>query len=131
MSVNKLHYHCEGYTEQYLKGGVAVCAYNPENVSSVWLIENGQYIEFSLIESRFQEKSLDAVKAIQQGQTELIASASADNIQAKIDLAGHIQTIAENATKKCDVRMGAIRHTRQRERGNRHTDYMKAGATND
>ena len=127
LKVNKLRYHCEGYTEQYLKGGVAVCAYNPENVSLVWLIENGQYVEFSLIESRFQGKSLDAVRAIQQGQTELIASSAADNIQAKIDLAGHIQTIAENAVKKCDVRMGAIRHTRQRERANRHTDYMKAG----
>lgn len=131
LSVNKLRYHCEGYTERYLKGGACVCAYNPENASFVWLIENGQYVEFSLIESRFQGKSLDAVRAIQQGQTELIASAAADNIQAKIGLAGHIQTIAENATKKCDVRMGAIRRTRQRERANRHTGYMKAGATND
>lgn len=131
LKVNKLRYHCEGYTERYLKGGVAVCAYNPENVSSVWLIENGQYIEFSLIESRFQEKTLDATKKIQQGQTKLITSATADSIQAKIDLISHIQTIAENATKKSNVNIGAIRHTRQKERANRHTDYMKAGTTND
>lgn len=127
LSVNKLRYHCEGYTERYLKGGAAVCAYNPENVSSVWLIENGRYVEFSLIESRFREKSLDAARAIQQGQTELIASVAADNMQAKIDLASHIQTIAENAVKKNDVRMDAIRHTRRKERISRHTDYMKAG----
>lgn len=131
LSVNKLRYHCEGYTERYLKGGVAVCAYNPENVSFVWLIEDGQYTEFSLIESRFRGKSLDAVKAIKQGQTELIASAAVDNIQAKIDLSSHIQTIADNAVKKNDVHMDVIRHTRRKERVNRHTDYMKAGVEHD
>lgn len=131
LSVNKLRYHCEGYIERYLRGGVAVCAYNPENVSFVWLIEDGQYTEFSLIESRFQGKSLDAAKAIKQGQTELIASAAADNIQAKIDLASHIQTIADNAVKKNDVHMDVIRHTRRKERVNRHTDYMKAGVEHD
>ena len=131
LSVNKLRYHCEGYTERYLKGGVAVCAYNPENVSFVWLIEDGQYTEFSLIESRFQGKSVDAAKAIKQRQTELIASAATDNIQAKIDLASHIQTIADNAVKKNDVHMDAIRHTRRKERANQHIDYMKAGVEHD
>lgn len=61
----------------------------------------------------------------------MITSATADSIQAKIDLISHIQTIAENATKKSNVNIGAICHTRQKERANRHTDYMKAGTTND
>lgn len=131
LHVNKLRYHCEGYTERYLKGGVAVCAYNPENASFVWLIENGQYVKFSLIESRFQEKSLDAIREIQREQHELIASVVADNIQAKIDLAEHIQIIADNTTKKQNVRIDSIRHTRKKERANRHTDYLKAGETDD
>lgn len=131
LHVNKLRYHCEGYTERYLKGGTAVCAYNPEDASFVWLVENGRYVKFSLIESRFQGKSLDAIKAIQQEQHELITSVVADNMQAKIDLAEHIQIIADNTTKKQNVRIDSIRHTRKKERANRHTDYLKAGETDD
>ena len=64
LKVNKLRYHCEGYTEQYLKGGSATVAYNPDDVSCVWVIENGHYTRFSLIESRFDGKPLDGVQAI-------------------------------------------------------------------
>ena len=33
--VNGLRYKCEGYTEQYLKGGTCIVAYDPDNVTSV------------------------------------------------------------------------------------------------
>lgn len=33
--------------------------YNPDNANNVFLVENGKYIEFTLIESRFKEKSLE------------------------------------------------------------------------
>ena len=58
LKVNKLRYHCEGYTEQYLSGGTVNVAYNPEDVTSVWVIEDGSYVEFILIESRFEGKTL-------------------------------------------------------------------------
>lgn len=116
LSVNKLRYHCEGYTEQYLRGGTAICAYNPDDVSSVWLVDNGKYVEFSLVESRFQGKSLDNVQEIQQQHCDMVSDANKDNVQAKIDLIGHIQTIAGSAERRNDIRLNAVRQTRQRER---------------
>lgn len=65
LKVNKMRYHCEGYTEQYLKGGEVTVAYNPEDVTSVWLLEKGKYIEFVIIESRFEGKDLTAVQELQ------------------------------------------------------------------
>ena len=61
MKVNKLRYHCEGYTEQYLSGGDVTVAYNPEDVTSVWVLEDGTYTEFTIIESRYQGKDLTEV----------------------------------------------------------------------
>lgn len=128
LSVNKLRYHCEGYTEQYLRGGTAICAYNPDDVSSVWLVDNGKYVEFSLVESRFQGKSLDNVQEIQQQHCDMVSDANKDNVQAKIDLIGHIQTIAGSAERRNDIRLNAVRQTRQRERANNHKDCLKVGA---
>lgn len=128
LSVNKLHYHCEGYTEQYLRGETAVCAYNPENVSSVWLLKEGRYIEFSLIESRFMKQSLDEVQKMQKQHNKMISKTDNNNLQAKIDLINHIQTISNNAKRENDVNMNNIRQTKQRERANNHLDYMKEGA---
>lgn len=64
LKVNKMRYHCEGYTEQYLRGGEVTVAYNPEDVTSVWLLEKGRYIEFAIIESRFEGKDLTAVQEL-------------------------------------------------------------------
>ena len=62
LKVNKMRYHCDGYTEQYLKGDEVAVAYNPEDVTSVWLLENGIYTKFTIIESRFEGKDLIAVQ---------------------------------------------------------------------
>lgn len=62
LKVNKLRYHCGGCTEQYLSGGDVTVAYNPEDVTSVWVLEDGVYAELALIESRFQGKDLTAAQ---------------------------------------------------------------------
>lgn len=49
LKVNKLRYKNDAYTEMYLKGGDVTVAYNPDDVSNVWIIENGKYILFELI----------------------------------------------------------------------------------
>lgn len=58
LTVNKLRYKNDGFTERYLSGGTATVAYNPEDVTEVWLIEKGAYIPFTLIESRFTGKGI-------------------------------------------------------------------------
>lgn len=127
LRVNKLRYHCNGFTERYLQGGDATIAYNPDDVSCVWLYENGSYTKFALIESRFIGKSLEDTERIQEVQRALIKTEQAENLQAKIMLAEHIKTISGNAVHDGDVHMNGIRNTRRKERNKRHSDFMKGG----
>ena len=122
-----MRYHCEGYTEQYLKGKAVTAAYNPDNVSEVWLVEAGKYIKFDLIESRYKGKSLAAVQDMQNSQKEIVKSVSEENLQAKIELAEHIQAISSNVDRQADVNLKNIRNTRKREQDKAHIDYAKEG----
>ena len=124
LNVNGMRYKNDAYTEAFLKGGEATVAYNPDDVSECWVIENGSYIPFTLIERRFANKTLDAVKTMQTARKQVIQSASADNLQAQIDLADHIQVIAGNTTHT-DVGLKNIRSTRKAERSRTHIDYTK------
>ena len=112
-------------TEQYLSGGTVTVAYNPEDVTSVWIIENGVYMEFVLIESRFQGKDLVGVQEIQTGQRIISKNEMRNNLQAQIDLAQHIETIASSISGHRDVHMKNIRNTRKKEQSRCHQDYMK------
>ena len=125
LKVNKLRYHCEGYTEQYLSGGTATVAYNPEDVTSVWVMENGSYVEFMLIESRFKGRDLIEVQELQTSQKDITRSAARENLQAQINLAQHIEAIANNTCDHTDVHMKNIRNTRKKEQTKNHQDYMK------
>lgn len=122
--VNGIRYRNDAYTEQYLRGADAIASYNPDDVTQVWLREkNGEYIPFQLIERRFSGKSLDGVKQMQTTQSELVRSAAADNLQAQIDLAQHIEVIANKQPGSVGVKN--IRQSRQRARTQAHIDYVK------
>ena len=125
LKVNKMRYHCEGYTEQYLTGGEVTVAYNPEDVTSVWLLEKGVYTEFTIIESRFEGKDLTAIQELQTAQRTITRGAEQDNLQAQINLARHIEAIAGSVRGSADVSIQNIRDTRKREQSKRHQDYMK------
>ena len=121
--VNGLRYRHDDYTEQYLQGGNAIAAYNPDDVTQVWLLEKGEYISFKLIEQRFLGKSLDGVKQLQSAQSELVRSATEENLQAQIDLAQHIEVIANRQSGNVGIKN--IRKSRQRARTQAHIDYVK------
>ena len=125
LKVNKMRYHCEGYTERYLKGGEVTVAYNPEDVTYVWLLEKGRYTEFKIIESRYKNKDLTSVQCLQTSQKVIEKESEKDNIQAQIDLARHIETIACCANVNTNASIKNIHSTRKREQGKRHQDYMK------
>ena len=128
--VNKLHYKNDNYTEQYLNGGTVTVAYNPENVGEVWLIENGTYTPFELIETRFTSKSISEVKELQNKQQTIINENKPITLQAKIDLATHIETISSHSQKgNADIK--GIRSNRKKERQKTHIDYVKDGAVNE
>ena len=100
-------------------------AYNPEDVTSVWVIENGSYVEFILIESRFKGRDLIEVQELQTSQKDITRSVARENLQAQIDLAQHIEAIANNTCDHTDVHMKNIRNTRKKEQMKNHQDYMK------
>ena len=97
LSVNGLRYKRDGFTERFLKGGSCVVSYDPDNVSKVWLFENGEFIEFELIESRFTAKSLEEVINIQHQVKELTTVNEDEQLQSEIDLQQHITAIGNTA----------------------------------
>lgn len=130
LKVNQMRYSHDGYTEAYLKGGTVTVAYNPDDVSCVWLVENGSYVCFELVERRFNGKELRSTQAMQAAQRAIIKSATHENLQAKIDLAEHICTIASTANSSKNIQIKSVRESRKRAQRKTHTDYMKAGELN-
>lgn len=127
LKVNQMRYAHDGYTEAYLKGGAATVAYNPDDVSCVWLVENGSYARFELVERRFNGKELSSTQAMQAAQRAIIKGATHENLQAKIDLADHICTIAGTVNSHKNTQIKSVRENRKRAQRKTHTDYMKVG----
>ena len=122
LKVNRLRYHAEGYKEQYLQGGDAVIAYNPDNCNKVWLKEkDGSFVEFSLIESRFEDMSFDAVQDIQRQQKQLVQNTVRESYQAKIELMSFIESIASKP-KSSDIQLKDIRAARKSATRKQHKD---------
>ena len=126
LKVNKLRYNNDEYTEEFLKGGTVTVAYNPDDVSCIWLINNGEYIKFDLIETRFENKSIEEVNNICELQKSIVANSEQESVQAKINLALHIETIVNNVEKSQSINIKNINSTRRKERNKNHIDYMKA-----
>ena len=95
LKVNKLRYKNIDYTEKYLKGEECTVAYNPNDTSTVWYMDNGKYIPFTLIGKQYEGKNLDEIYAMKQNRNKIIASVKQETIQAKIDLAKSIELIAD------------------------------------
>ncbi|MBR2895386.1 MAG: Mu transposase C-terminal domain-containing protein, partial [Oscillospiraceae bacterium] len=106
LKVNKLRYHCDGFTEQYLSGGTVTVAYRSEDVTTVWLLENGGYTEFTLIDSRFRSMDLAQIQEIQANQKSVVRDFEKENLQAQITLAQHIEAIAGTATYVSHLKEG-------------------------
>lgn len=119
--VNKQRYrHCDGnYTECYLTGGDAIVAYNPDDVSCVWLVENGQYKPFEIILQIYESLSLDEVLRMQKQQREIRTSERFHTTQALVDLAGQIETITNGCVRPDKVSTKNIRNTHTSEKKKR------------
>lgn len=127
LQLNHLRYRNDDFTERYLKGGAAQIAYNPDDISQVWLVENGKYTAFSLVESRFKEVSLLDVDSIRDSQKALIRTAKSENRQAQINLIAHIETIAQSAKPHAHAQIQGIRKNRKNEQTKAHINLLKGG----
>lgn len=124
LKVGKLYYFNPGYTEQYLTGGKTLVAYNPDNVNVVWAIDkNRNFIEFSLIQKRYQGMSYDLVELQKKQQSDLIRENKEEELQASLNLIEHIQTIAKqgNGAKK---EIKSIRENRTKEKKRKHRNFL-------
>lgn len=124
--VNKIRYKNSNYTEQFLQGGNITVAYNPDDVSQVWVIDQGSYIPFDLIESRYYQQTLNEVQKIQQSTANWLKAAEKQQIQDQILLAKSIESIASSTnifpTDNESKKTGTIR---QDERIKNHIDFME------
>lgn len=130
LAVNGMHYHNINYREQYLNGKECIVSYNPDNVCQIWLIENGSYIPFELIESRYREKNLTGVQEMKQRQRDLVRQEAENKTQAEIDLAGHINAIAGASGEQAKPSVKNIRANREKEQRKLHKDLGKEVVVN-
>jgi len=124
LSVNGLHYHNALYKENYLQGKECTVAYDMDSSNVVWLLENGAYIKFDLIEKRFLDKGLEDVKLMKSRQKELVKKEQPQKTQAEIDLMKAIQVIADSTSSQGKPSVKGIRNNRQREQIREHKNYV-------
>ena len=128
---NNLRYKNNNYTEMYLQGGSVTVAYNPDDVSFVWLIENCNYIKFEIIDSCFREKSLSAVQSLQKCQKQYVNSFTEESLQAQIKLSRHITDISNTQNINHNVNKKSVRATREREKIKTHKNFINGEDQND
>ena len=131
LKVNRLKYHCSGYTEDYLRGGTATVAYNPDDVSSVWLTEKGYFTEFTLTDNRFEKKTLNDSLQLLASQQKIINKASNDTLYAEIELAEHIKAVSSKLAANDAVSITSVRETREKEQRKNHINIMNGALYDD
>lgn len=130
LSVNGLHYHNPLFREEYLQGKECEVAYDMDSSNHIWLIENGAYIQFDLIESRFKDKGLDDVALMKSRQRELVKREGKQKTQAEVDLTKAIQLIADSCVVQVQPSTKGIRSNRQREQAKTHKKYAREVVAN-
>ncbi len=128
--VNHVRYKNTNYAEKYLSGGNVTVAYNPDDSSSVWLVDRGTFVEFTLIENRYKNKSFSEIEVMQTQKKKIVKSVESSNIQAKINLASHIEAIVANVGSS-NGDLEVIPQNYEREKLKAHVDCMKVGAMNE
>lgn len=131
LKVNQMRYKNEDYTERYLTGGKVTVSYNPDDVTVVWLKENGSFIPFTLIESRYSGKKLAEVEHMKKGKKELVKKSVTENIQAQIHLAQSIEMIASSVKNHKTTEIKECEDIRQREKRKNRINNRGRGYEND
>ena len=93
--VNGLRYKNLKYTEKYLSGGTTVVSYNPHNVSKVWVIQEGNYEEFQIIEEFFEGMDLESVKLLQKKKIQNERQVEDMALQGSVDLSRELEIISK------------------------------------
>lgn len=120
LTVNKLRYYAEGFTERYLQGDTCLVAYNPDNVSWVWLVENGSYIPFALIDKQYSDYTVEDILLHKAERGRIIKGAERESLQGKIALIEKIETISNHGKYDTQADITSVRETRSKEKKRCH-----------
>lgn len=131
LKVNGMRYFCEGFIERCLQGGEAVVAFDKDDVSFVWLYDDGKYVRFELLDSRFRNMDLLQVQEFMARQKELVESGRHESLQSDIELIGHIQTIKKNAVHDGKPETKNMRAAKKAAREEKHINHAKEAGLHD
>ena len=120
---NKLRYRADGYAERYLCGGDCLIAYDPEMTSHIWLIENGNYIKFTLIDRQYNDCSFAAACEDRLQSDQYVKGFAAESMQARIDLMSDIQAVADQCSTRTGIDITAVRKNRSKEKTKRRLEH--------
>lgn len=122
--VNNVRYKNKNFSEQYLSNKEVSVAYNPDDSGYVWLIDNGEYIKFELIESRFQNKNFKEIEEMKSIKKDIIRSVASEDLQARINLGVYIETIANNSNRS-NSNLQDIGNNKIKEKQKIHKNYTE------
>lgn len=122
--VNNVRYKNKNFSEQYLSNKEVSVAYNPNDSGYVWLIDNGDYIKFELIESRFQNKNFKEIEEMKSIKKDIIRSVAFEYLQARINLGAYIETIAHNSNRS-NSNLQDIGNNKIKEKQKIHKTYTE------
>lgn len=91
--VNKLRYRALNFTNDYLDGGSETVAYDPTDVTHVYLIRNGEYHKFDIIDSYFAGKTLKEAGSQQTLERKVIGQYREESIKSEVKMGHDIDTL--------------------------------------
>jgi putative transposase len=113
--VNGLRYRALNHKEDFLNGGEVTVAYDPTNVSQIWLIANYEYHPFELIEKDYLGQDTESVKRDKQNIKSRKKAFQEMSLQSQLDLLANIDTNIYSV-KPSSPSIKGIRENRFKER---------------
>ena len=115
--VNNIRYKNDTYKEYYLSGKIVNVAYDPNNIDSIWLIENGDYVKFNLIELEYSGKTLNEIEELRKKKKQILKAYQESEYQSRIDLISEIDNVKNLVKQRNSVAVNTkyIRDTRTLE----------------
>jgi hypothetical protein len=113
--VNGLRYRALNHKEDYLNGGEVTVAYDPQDVSQVFLIKDQEYHPFELIEKDYLGHDIESVKRDKHNNKSRKKAFHELSLQSQLDLLENIDTNVYSV-KQVNRSIKNIRSNRAKER---------------
>ena len=113
--VNGIRYRNYDYKDEYLENKKVLVAYDDNNVNKIWLIENGDYIEFELIEKGLKDKTFEEVGVIKVNKKKVINEAQIIKCKSSVEIQKLLDDLVDSFDKDVCVDVKDVRKNRKKE----------------